>query len=302
VSSPSTTSIRHPIHRLALLEHPYGDHIRVPPLIMALPTPEQVAASQDVLYECVMGGSRIVGIGNGVVVKYGPRVQSTEADSLAFVGAHTTLPTPKVLGTYKHNDITYIVMTRLPGKPLVGLLSAMSLPEINVITSDLKSMMDELRDLRIRNFETGSYIGSVGHQPCRDMLFILGDESKGPFQTEEEMYENIIERWVNRFEMNPLLDSSVEFTRRLYRDTSGNDIVFTHGDLDPRNILVENGRVCGIVDWEQAGWYPEYWEYIKTMWGCVDTWETVWPLEVVQFLRPYDYIRLLDLQIRTALQ
>lgn len=51
--------------------------------------------------------------------------------------------------------------------------------------------------------------------------------------------------------------------------------MFTHGDLDPRNILVEEGHVIGIVDWEQSGWYPGYWEYVKAMWGCVDTWETV---------------------------
>lgn len=277
---------------------------------MALPTPEEVAASEDVLFECVMKSSRIVGIGNDVVVKYGPRVQSIEADSLAFVAAHTTLPIPKLLGTYKHNDITYIVMNRLPGKPLMSLLPTMSLAEINVITSDLKPMMDELRSLKIDNFEKGSYIGSVGRQPCRDFLFMLGDESKGPFETEEDMYENIIQRWINRlyspinaiFDTNPELNSSVEFTRRLYRDTAGNDIVFTHGDLDPRNILVENGHVSGIVDWEQAGWYPEYWEYIKTMWGCIDTWEGVWPLEVVKFLRPYDYVRLLDLHIRSVLR
>ena len=271
-------------------------------LVMALPTPHEAEASNDVLYECVMGGSRIVGVGNGIVVKYGPRVQTTEADSLAFVAAHTTLPVPKLLGTYIHDDIPYIVMSRIPGTPLADLLPRMSLNEINLITTDLKSMMDELRALRITDFETGSYVGSIGRQPCRDMLFRSGSESKGPFLTGEDMYENIIERWTKLFESDLLSESSVQFTRRLYRENSGNDIVFTHGDLDPRNILVENGHVSGIVDWEQAGWYLEYWEYVKAMWGCVDAWETVWPLEVVKFVRPYDYIRLLDLPIRTAFQ
>lgn len=107
---------------------------------------------------------------------------------------------------------------------------------------------------------------------------------------------------MNLFEWNPMPESSVQFTRRLYRDNSGNDILFTHGDLDARNILVENGCVTGIVAWEQAGWYPEYWEYVKAMWGCTGTWESVWPLEVIKFVRPYDYIRLLDLPIRTAFQ
>lgn len=54
----------------------------------------------------------------------------------------------------------------------------------------------------------------------------------------------------------------------------GHKIVFTHADLNPRNILVERttshagqeGRqLSGIVDWETAGFYPEYWDYTKSM-------------------------------------
>jgi aminoglycoside phosphotransferase len=42
------------------------------------------------------------------------------------------------------------------------------------------------------------------------------------------------------------------------------EIVFTHADLNMRNILVdEDMKISGIVDWECAGWYPEYWEYTK---------------------------------------
>ncbi|KAL5366488.1 hypothetical protein BJX96DRAFT_182634 [Aspergillus floccosus] len=37
----------------------------------------------------------------------------------------------------------------------------------------------------------------------------------------------------------------------------------TPGDLNPRNILVENGKSTDIVGWEDAGWFPEYWEYTK---------------------------------------
>ena len=42
------------------------------------------------------------------------------------------------------------------------------------------------------------------------------------------------------------------------------DIVFTHCDLNPRNILADDsGTITGIVDWECSGWFPEYWEYTK---------------------------------------
>jgi len=46
---------------------------------------------------------------------------------------------------------------------------------------------------------------------------------------------------------------------------TGHNIVFTHADFNMRNILVDprTRRLSGIVDWENAGWYPEYWEYTK---------------------------------------
>ncbi|KAG6166363.1 hypothetical protein E4U27_008226, partial [Claviceps purpurea] len=42
--------------------------------------------------------------------------------------------------------------------------------------------------------------------------------------------------------------------------SSGHEIVFTHGDLNMRNIMMHNGRLSGIIDWETCGWYPDYWE------------------------------------------
>ena len=40
---------------------------------------------------------------------------------------------------------------------------------------------------------------------------------------------------------------------------------FTHGDLTNANIMVENGFLTGIVDWETAGYFPVWWEYVCTL-------------------------------------
>lgn len=43
-------------------------------------------------------------------------------------------------------------------------------------------------------------------------------------------------------------------------------VVFTHADLHPNNIMVDpssRGTVVGLIDWEQSGWYPDYWEFCK---------------------------------------
>jgi aminoglycoside phosphotransferase (APT) family kinase protein len=37
--------------------------------------------------------------------------------------------------------------------------------------------------------------------------------------------------------------------------------------MHPRNIIIDRGRLSGIVDWECAGFYPEYWEFTKLFYG-----------------------------------
>ncbi|KKZ63777.1 hypothetical protein EMCG_01881 [[Emmonsia] crescens] len=43
-------------------------------------------------------------------------------------------------------------------------------------------------------------------------------------------------------------------------------IHFAHGDLSPRNILVdEGGHITAVLDWEWAGWFPEYWDVVRML-------------------------------------
>jgi aminoglycoside phosphotransferase (APT) family kinase protein len=46
----------------------------------------------------------------------------------------------------------------------------------------------------------------------------------------------------------------------------GHEMVFTHGDLNLGNVLVDDhGRLAGIIDWGHAGWFPEYWDYTRAL-------------------------------------
>lgn len=54
-------------------------------------------------------------------------------------------------------------------------------------------------------------------------------------------------------------------SRKARARKSDHNVIFTHGDLFPWNILVEDGHLSAILDWECSGWYPEYWE-ITTAW------------------------------------
>ncbi|KAM3518148.1 hypothetical protein NHJ13051_008411 [Beauveria bassiana] len=54
--------------------------------------------------------------------------------------------------------------------------------------------------------------------------------------------------------------------KEAYRNSIGKHrIVFTNSDIAPRNMMVRGDRIVAIIDWEGAGWYPKYWEYVKLM-------------------------------------
>lgn len=60
-------------------------------------------------------------------------------------------------------------------------------------------------------------------------------------------------------------------------------INFTHSDLHPSNILITlagegPARILALIDFEQSGWYPAYWEYCKARWTAEigGEWETMY--------------------------
>ncbi|KAH0584517.1 hypothetical protein H2248_010050 [Termitomyces sp. 'cryptogamus'] len=85
----------------------------------------------------------------------------------------------------------------------------------------------------------------------------------GPWESEADF---------NAFLLKPLDKRKPGDWQREFRDTLAgynHRIVFSHADLSPDNVMVdkETGKVTGIIDWEMAGWWPEYWEYRKAMYG-----------------------------------
>jgi hypothetical protein len=116
----------------------------------------------------------------------------------------------------------------------------------------LKDYLAELKAIP-NPFSPDKAISNTLGEACRDRR-IRGAMPVGPFANEAAFSQ------VLRFSDEP--------ARR------GHKIVFTHADLNPRNILVDRVTlsdgstgwcVKGIVDWENAGYYPEYWECTKAL-------------------------------------
>jgi len=243
-----------------------------------LPSVEDVHASKDVLYS--MGSGTVAGMGPDIIVKYGERVRLSEAEAMKYIGENTNIPVPAVLKAFEWEGKTYIYMTRLPGKTLEDCLDKFSDSQLERIVEQLAGYVNEMRSLGESN-----YIGSTNHAPCTDYFWQYNDDlPAGPFDTETEFHDLIISAYHSRWgESRPKFHT---YLRSLYRDN--HRIFFTHGDIAPRNIMVlDDGRISGIIDWEYAGWYPEYWEYAKAHFG--GEWKTNWSLWMDKYFPTYHY-------------
>ncbi|KAJ5577142.1 hypothetical protein N7535_004068 [Penicillium sp. DV-2018c] len=170
-------------------------------------------------------GRTVVRLGDNLVVNSGD-IRSHEAQTLRFIAANTTIPRlDEAWDTLDSNQ----------------KLS---------IADELHSYMNQLRGLK------GDYIGAIDRGKA--IIGRLASIEGGPFDSEQQF---------NEFILGDIVTSAPDLLRHYAKFAlmNNHEIVFTHADFAPRNILVEGGRVTAILDWEYAGWYPEHWEYIQAL-------------------------------------
>lgn len=163
----------------------------------------------------------------------------------------------------------------------------MSDSDLDGIASELTTCISELRGIPRLATSTPTTICNTLGEACRDPR-VQGEMPVGPF-ADEAAFSQVI-----RFSDEP--------SRR------GHSVLFTHGDLNPRNILVGPVRrpdgslrwgVTGIVDWMGAGYFPEYWDYTKALYERF-RWPKRYNDLVKRAFAPFgDYSRELDVEIRS---
>ncbi|GAW20300.1 hypothetical protein ANO14919_098020 [Xylariales sp. No.14919] len=200
-------------------------------------------------------GTIIYEVGSRRIIRNGDRVtkivplngiRESEVEAMRFVREHTTIPVPRVYATTPKS----ITMDYVEGTTLEKAWKGLSDADRVEIMNQLRGYVDQLRAIK------GSYIGGLGRTPAVDERRFF-DEG-GPFESEAE--------W-NDFLLGGAKGACPEILQSMLRSQlrTDHEIVFTHGDLHSCNIMVRDGRIVAILDWENAGFYPEYHELVKPL-------------------------------------
>ncbi|KAI0717878.1 kinase-like protein [Cerioporus squamosus] len=245
--------------------------------------------------------SKVVKLPCGLALKRVNRSPFPEADNTRFIAERTSVPVPRILDVVEgqgpaSKPYGYIVMSWIDGEPLRSWIAAHSQRGVEETTvygqmqeamdsgdmDGLDAAMEKMRALpppRLDMSEGTDLAADLRDAfqelralppPSPDAISGLHDRplttarcggayTLGPFRTQEDFKDTILS----------LAGGAVAYRlpelRRLAATVRATHhrICFTHGDLHDGNILVKDGRLAAFIDWEHAGWYPEYWE--KTM-------------------------------------
>ncbi|GAD92240.1 predicted protein [Paecilomyces variotii No. 5] len=185
--------------------------------------------------------------GQYVAIKFKPKCvfKLSEADMMDYANRCGIL-TPRVWECRFYGiDEIAMITDYVPGKFLGDVWGSLN-------DSERVSIKEQLKD-QIRRFRecTQEYVGRINNKPARNPYQGIRREYIGPFATEKEFDDWCLDRipsfkrWYWEWRLSRLRPDNLRF-------------VLTHGDLFPRNIMVENAKVTGILDWENSGFSPEY--------------------------------------------
>ncbi|KAJ7766852.1 kinase-like domain-containing protein [Mycena metata] len=168
---------------------------------------------------------------------------------------------PEVYGWCRDEEETFIYMEYLDGRTLQSCLDQLTDDELQDIAAQMASMLRGVRSLRQPPQDI--FIGSPSRGSVQDQLWRhRGREPLGPLTTVQAFNEALhgLATELPQFPEHELYQTF----RAAFSDTAS--IRFTHTDLHPLNIIISSSgcKVLGIIDWQESGWYPEYWEYVKT--------------------------------------
>ncbi|TVY15058.1 hypothetical protein LARI1_G007031 [Lachnellula arida] len=219
-------------------------------------------------YYCRWAGipydNQIIPLPFGLLLKWsdGTRLEEVLATQVCRAAG---LPTPKIISYGDHPDSPWapvsILMTRLPGREIGQAYESLSpeaqrtaLTELKLYLSTIWGWKSPWGDERVCSI-TGGAIRSIrvpGH-------------TIGPCETPREFHEYLLAPARNSFGSESVYEEKLRCARKL-QSLQRPGVKFTHGDLKHHNILVdEQGHITGFLDWEAAGWYPEFWEYTTSL-------------------------------------
>lgn len=196
-----------------------------------------------------LGDNKIVRVARNFVIKGGLSVLPSEAKNMEFASKVLDINVPKVHRIFnikEKNGIwgttCYILMDCISGTCLTDSWPKLSKASQTSILTEVAKAINQMQSVVLRK------PGPIGGTTNRWMGTWFSDYGAGPFESTDEL-----ENWLNH-----ALQISKQWKRVIpgTPDFKIKKLVFSHLDIAPRNLMIDDTGKLWLIDWAFAGAFP----------------------------------------------
>ena len=217
-----------------------------------------------------LGAKSIWHITDGTVAKEAQDIDEgvyppSESLALDLVYRETTIPVPRVRRVVRSGYNHYIIMDYIPGRQLWKVWPSMATWEKIRVAVKMREYVRQLRSIRHPRSTVPGPMAPHGARTCMSPLFGPIIEYRGPFESYSELSDFFNER--HRIALTQVRRVPRETAIAQCHDDPFDDsqpLVFTHHDINMRNIFLGDDGRLWLLDWAWAGFWPPWFEYVAT--------------------------------------
>ncbi|KAA1477622.1 hypothetical protein DENSPDRAFT_616602 [Dentipellis sp. KUC8613] len=208
-------------------------------------------------------------IASDVVMKANGSLIKNEVSAMAMALNSTSILIPEIRRTVNLGNFEGFVMDYIPGQRVSDCWDRLSLWRRFRLFWTLRGYIRQLQHVVVtRKAQKDQFPGPVASEPQVCAGFMFTEFGAGPFASYDELsawYQHKLE--VNRrAKGTPREDVSFD---------SSLPLVLTHLDISPNNVMIDEKSRVWLIDWDMAGLYPQWFEYLgmRIGWGFLGRWQ-----------------------------
>ncbi|KAI0074401.1 hypothetical protein K474DRAFT_1665397 [Panus rudis PR-1116 ss-1] len=204
-------------------------------------------------------------------VKISSYPNTNEVAALRFVESLRGINAPYLIDYASTPSRSYTLMTWINGDCCALVWDELTQSDRDRLLSELRAQFSSMRE---QTLNKSSVICNAQGSPISDpRIPWVQEENPCVFSSPPEFFRQV---WIGLD--RPRLSQTIRPLIEPLIERSHIPIVFCHGDLGPKNIIIPGGlerwRVGStavyLIDWEFAGWMPLSWEALKATFLVVD--------------------------------
>ncbi|TFY78838.1 hypothetical protein EWM64_g5175 [Hericium alpestre] len=222
------------------------------------------SSPHELLADLTINTTSVRMIGRDTVIKY--PCAPYEVAAQAHIASTTSILTPAIRRTIPGRtglNNFYVVMDFVHGTTLDSSWPRLAPWRKLMVVWTMRRYVRELRKVPFQHASKEPWPGPLGDEPIACIGPLFGEYDAGPFST----YAGLADCFAHKLDVAVRMKKAPPFVAPF---DASMPLVFTHLDLVPHNVMLDDAGRVWVIDWGISGFYPQWFEYAAMAAGWED--------------------------------